>query len=293
MLLTAVINIKRKRSGRMKNIFISIFAVILILSLSTTVFCATSGNPNDVQTPHGNGVANMEAYDIGVIKVGSDVEFVFKKDLKGRPGLTTDAELKDSHWYMGKVSYNIANRLDVIGLLGGCDVDIRWKQEDQELKFESGSDIAWGLGAKLFVYEFPESNIRMTASGVYKYANIDVEKITFAGADATNTMTEKEMKVGEWQAGVNFSREFMLAQGNLEIPAVTLVPYIGVRYSDSRIRAGGQIGDTKYSTGNAENEVKVGISLGLDMLAFDNFSLNVEGNFFDESMVSLGGTIKF
>lgn len=269
----------------MKKIFLVGLVGIFTFALTAAGFCATSGNPNDIQTPHGPGLLNMEAAGMGYAKIGADVEF-FEKDIDGVSG-TSSGEM-EGNWYLGKISYNIANRLDVFAVLGTSDLELKWSQGGTEAKIEGDSAFAWGVGGKLFIYEFPDWGIRLSANGLFRSTEPDVDKAKVAGADVTSTATAKEFDVREWHLGLNVSKEFKLS----EAPEVFLVPYFGVRYADSDVDAKFTDSGTVYNLGGAENDDVFGIVVGGDLLVGNNLSLNLEGRFIDETALSLGLTIR-
>lgn len=269
----------------MKKLFVYGFVVLATLFLAAAGFCATTGNPNDIQTPHGPGLLNMEASGMGYLKLGGDVEFVFSKDIKGGSG-AADAEMQ-GNWYLGKISYNIANRLDVFCVLGASELELTWTQ-GPEVKIDGDTAFAWGIGGKLFVYEFPDWGIRLHVNGLYRATDPDVHSAHVAGSDVTSGATDKKFEVGEWQIGGTISKEFKVSDS----PEVVLVPYFGVRYSDSDVKGKFTYGTTEYTVGSAENDTKVGIEVGGDLLIGNNFSINVEGRFIDETALSLGATIR-
>ena len=271
----------------MKKIFLISLTAMVVLFLSASGFCATVGNTNDIQSPHGPGFLNMESSGMGYLKLGGDVEFIFDKKLDG--GSNTSSSKIKGNWYLGKITYNIANRLDVFGVLGASDVDTQWNQ-GSEVKVEGDTEFAWGIGAKLFVYEFPEQywNIRIAVNGEYRSTDPGVTKALVGGADVTSGTSDTKYEIGEWQVGGTISKEFKLS----EAPEIFLVPYFGVRYSDSDVKAKFTYSGTVYDIGSAENKTKVGIQVGGDLLIGNNFSVNVEGRFIDETALTVGATIK-
>jgi len=273
----------------MKRIIFYGVVVGSIVLLSAVGFCAPTGNPNDVQSPQGPGLFNMESHGAGFLKVGGDLDFILERELETGAAGISDLKVDDEHWYMAKISYNIQNRADVFVLLGGADQNISYNDAGVAVKAESSTDFAWGVGGKVFIYEFPDWKVRLSASGLYRHFEPDIDKITAGGVDMTGLMTSHTWEVSEWQVGGAISKEYPLSEGS---QAVVLVPYIGLMYADSTVKGKVEAAGGQSDIGNAKNHVKVGMPLGADLLIGDNVSLNVEGEFFDEYAISTGLTIK-
>lgn len=261
---------------------------IFVMLISSRGFCAPTGNPNDVQTPKGPGLVEMDKNYLGFLKAGGYAEVVFDKRLKGG-GDASDIKLQNE-WYFGKISYNIANRLDAFLLLGALKTKYDWNQNGHTIKGAGTTHFGLGFGANLFLFEFPQQKIRFTANGAYRMSEPRVDKLSLDGTNIQGPASNRTFKISEWQTGLNVSKEFELGPYTSH---VSLIPYFGVRYSDSSVTASFTYAGTDYELRKSGNRTKVGISIGADFLPTENISLNLEGQFVDQTAVSGGFTAKF
>ncbi len=212
------------------------------------------------------------------IKAEGIVDFMFGRDFD----LSGDDSKIKGQWYLGKISVSLKEAIDIYGLLGTAALKVDgWTAEDYTL--ESDLALAWGGGLKMVLYEteeYGEGTLRVTFDSNCRVYEPGIETVKKSGADVSD-VTKKEFKYLEWQASLGVS--YSLLQ---------YTPYLGVKYSDCeaklRIDDHGTIHEARPNSKDV-----VGVFVGIDYLFNENFALNLEGRFIDETALNVGLKISY
>lgn len=276
----------------MKIIKITAGIFILLLFFCSFSYAAPAGNPSDTKLPYGDGIARLKD-TIGSVKVSFDADSVIERELKGSGSSVTDAEL-EGEWYLLRVGYPIfEDKLEPYVKLGFSHLETSWKQSGTVVIIKGDNELAWGVGARFLAYEIPEYRVKFTLDGQYRTTEPDLDDVTVN--NPTRTVSAAEFKISEWQISGIVSMEFPLGErgrkGKSDI--YSLVPYVGIGYSDCDIKSKFTYESTNYDIGNAESDNKAVLITGCDLNCPENVSLNVEGRLFGETSVGGGATVKF
>jgi len=173
---------------------------------------------------------------------------------------------------------------------------------DEKLEFEDDRDFAWGLGAKVKIFETP-GGLRFMADAQYLSCEVDgdnkVDGVDFDQAllevlrlvDPNATFSsDSKTEIEEWQVAVYVNQTFS-----------NFNPYAGVKYSefdvDFELKGSGELLGTPYSykvEGDAEADDNFGIFLGTDIYIIPNqLSINIEARFIDETAGTIGVNYRF
>ena len=227
--------------------------------------------------------------------IGLDTAFVFDRDLKFKSatGLAATQEIKnieidDGYQIMLKTSYGLLDNLDIYLKLGMADYEakaegylsgLKWATD----KVNSDTKFAYGFGLK-GKYELDEGwligcDLQYLRSK--HKAKVAESYEAWVGLPDDST-TYKSLVVQEWHIASYIAKRIN-----------NLTPYFGVRYSDMRMKIkkpsdSGWTDDHKY-----EADDNVGVFLGTDYKIAENWILNFETRFIDETAISFGGTYRF
>ncbi len=252
-----------------------VLSLITLLCLPLAVYAASIGG--------------AETQGKGKFAIGLDQEFVFSRDMKldkisgdtaaalAAKGITTGRiKLDKSLRTMYKVSYGLLDNLDFYVRLGFADskTEVNYTQAGNNYKGIYDSDIGFAYGCGL--------------KGTYSLDNwlvgVDLQYLRsrqdWTPADDFEGEGDK-ITIQEWQVSPYVGYKI----GNF-------VPYLGVKYSDLRMKAEWG-GDDSGEWEKAKADDNFGTFLGLDYKPSDNWTLNIEGRFIDETAMSVGATYKF
>jgi len=250
----------------MRTVFFMAIAVIIFPSF---VFSAPVGNPaNPVLLKGDNN-----------FKLGAMFDFVSERELD----VTGESVELEANFYTAKLAYTFADRLDVYVLLGMIDeAEVDEKVGSDSYKYFFDEDFSWGIGATFLVHEF-ENGIKLGADAKYRVAEADLTALDINGTKyEISDITDVQGDYDEWQIALGIAKQLG-----------KFVPYAGVKYSDVELQAKGTIAGTTYETNNVNSEEVIGVFVGISFLPKDNFSINLEGRFIDETAFSLGCNYRF
>lgn len=223
------------------------------------------------------------------------------------PGASIEDIEADSSRLFFKGTLGLHPNVDIFVKLGTANANWEAKLKDpgfpdEKLEFEDDSDFAWGIGAKVKIFETP-GGLRFMADAQYMSYEVDgvfkVDGVTFEQMildellllDPTATFSsESKTEIVEWQVAFYVNQTF----GNFS-------PYIGVKYSDLNadfaLDGSGQVlGAPVLLTidGESEAEDNIGLFLGTDIYIVPNqFSVNIEVRFIDETAGTIGVNYRF
>ena len=260
----------------MKRIIFS--ALVLFICLPMEVYAASIG-----------GAENQGKGKLGI---GADESIVFNKDLKfksasglGATQTIKNPEIDNASQTMLKASYGLLDNLDIYIKLGTADYEVKadsyaGSSKDADEKINSDTSFAYGLGLKgtwelgsdwLLGYDLQYLRSKHEA---------DVTDTEVGGVSSSTKY--KSAVVQEWHVAPYIAKKIN-----------DFTPYFGVRYSDMRLdmknpSASGWTDNHKY-----EADDNVGIFAGTDYKIGENWKVNLEGRFIDETAMSFGATYKF
>ncbi|MBI4335716.1 MAG: hypothetical protein HY589_03565 [Candidatus Omnitrophica bacterium] len=274
-------------------IFLSIFCLAMSVA-SVSAYAAAVGNTADTGSPKGPGLFTLRQDKDIPIKVGGDLEFVFDRDIDASSA--TDAEISSAEWYMAKISYVMFNRIEPYVKLGVAHMKTRWTEAGANVKVESDTNFAWGVGGKVLIWDFKTPKLKLITDGVYRIADMDVEDADSGGSKVNLDTAASRFLIREWQVSLLAATEIDVAGPSREdfLGISTIVPYAGIKYSDinGRLRVNYTSGNFN-NPGTIESDSKFGVFAGCDFVGPNSVSLNVEGRFLDETALSTGLSVLF
>ncbi len=276
----------------MKAVKISAAIFILLLFICPTIMAAPAGNPSDTKIPYGDGILKLKD-TIGSVKVSLDVESIIDRELEGASDVT-DAEM-EGEWYLLRFGYPMFEDVfEPYVKFGLSHLETSWKENGIFIVIKGDNDLAWGLGARFLAYEIPRyNNLKFVVDWQYRSTDSDIDDVTVN--DPSRTVSASEFKISEWQISGVVSMEFPLGKrkryGKFDI--YSIIPYVGIGYSDCKVEGKFTHSNTDYNIGDAESDDKVVLITGCDLLCQENLSLNAETRLIGETSVSGGATFKF
>ncbi len=277
-----------------------IIVILFILSFAAPCFASTVGSP-EISIPEEslylkNSAVNktLDRYEYNTdIKGALEIEVVTKKKLTSAPADTTDAELKGQS-YMFKFSNNFYNSFEPYIKVGTSNLEVKWKQHNNDIRVETDHGFTWGAGVKAKLWEFKDYGVKLTLDLQYRNLDIDVDEATIGGSTATAAAINKKFEIKEWQTSLLASKKFIVPIGKNDY---YLVPYTGLTFSsmDVDVYFTQSTTGALYSTYNASDDKIFGMVLGCDIMPFflSYYLLNFELRLINETAITLGGTVKF
>ena len=277
----------------MKAIKISVAIFVLLLFICPVVYAAPAGNPSDTKIPYGNGILKLKD-TIGSVKISLDAESIIDRELEGASDVT-GAEM-EGEWYLIRFGYPMfEDVLEPYVKLGLSHLESSWKENGKFIIIKADdNDLAWGIGARFLAYEIPQyNNLKFVVDGQYRWTEPDINDVTVS--EPSRTVSASEFKISEWQISGVVSMEFPLGKrkryGKSDI--YSIIPYVGIGYSDCRVEGKFTHSGTDYDIGDAESDDKVVLITGCDFVCQKNMSVNAEAKLIGETSVSGGATFKF
>lgn len=238
--------------------------ICLILLGAHTSSAAVIGNP---AKPLDSQATTMS--------VGYDGEFLFGQDLEDG----TELELTS---HAARLSYTVTDRFAPFVILGAADAELGGDISGTSASIESDTGFMWGVGAAIPLYN-SEDGFGFGITGQYRAANLDLSKATVGGVSAS--IPDSEVDYSEWLVAVGTSYTFDLSEN------MPLTGYLGVKYSDTTLEDAVVAGSS--IAGDVNSDDNVGVFVGLEFDATENFSFGVEGRLIDEEALSIQGQLHF
>lgn len=285
-----------------------LLGLVVVLCLPVAVYAASIGG--------------AETQGQGKFSIGMDQEFVFDRDLKNTqfsfteevtpPGggpveftgqLSLDSKVDKMYRTMVKANYGLLDNLDVYVKLGTADGESKssfsglldWTDVANPLntgqgtfsgsgKSKTDNAFAYGLGMK-GTYDLANGWLIGADAQYLRHQN----DYKFSGSA---TYTDPTMVPPSFSAPLSWKGKLTIQEWQVA-PYVAkkmgnLVPYFGVRYSDFRAEDKSEGEKEKYKADD-----NFGVFLGTDYKLGENWKLNLEGRFVDETAMSVGATYRF
>jgi len=262
-----------------------LFYVVCIVVLASTIssYAMPVGNIGAPGTLKKGLIIKDENSKFGFI-LGAEVDLNSDRNMKHQ------AKDTEYFFYGGKAGVTIADKAFVYGLVGGAEADQKYKISSDQVEWDTKTDLAWGVGGTAVIYEKDvqyadnKAILRVGIDGKYRSSDLGVDKVKVNDEIYNSTdarLTEKKYNCDEWQVALGVSYQFD-----------TFSPYAGVKYSDASGSAKAMVSGQSYQY-DFNPKSNFGIFAGLDVLAFDSLSVNLEGRFIDETAFSAGTTLRF
>ncbi len=274
----------------MKTIKVTV-SIFILLFICSNIYAAPAGNTSDSKIPYGDGVLKLKN-TIGSVKLSIDAESIIDRDLESS-GTVTDGGL-EGEWYLLRVGYPLFEEvLEPYVKIGVSHLEASWKQNGTFTLIKGDNDLAWGIGAKFLAYEIPKNRVKFTIDGQYRFTEPNIDDVTIN--DPSRTVSASEYSIGEWQISGIVSLEIPFGQKSRfdKSDIYSLVPYVGLGYSDCKVTGKFTYGASEYNIKEPGSDKKVVLITGCDFLTPQNVSVNVESRLIGETSVSAGGTVKF
>ena len=279
---------------------------------------------------YASSIGGAETQGQGKINVGYDGEYVFDRDFKEKKGSYVDdlsdeytadsisvewktaVEIDEMYRNMVKISYGVLDNLDIYVKLGTADLELKqtytesgsipdaeWAGvlEKGTSKMDADTAFAYGIGAK---GTLPLSETLFLGCDIQyiRHKNDFTEKGSWTeyNYDDEGNLTSEEEYSADYKGDVTF-QEWQVAP-YVAAKLGNFVPYLGVKYSGAvtKIKYASVSGDDDdYDEDNVKDRADdhVGVFVGTDFKITENWKLNVEGRFVDETAVSIGLNYKF
>lgn len=289
-------------------------SAVVLLALPSAAHAAAIGRAKNLG--QGNFAVSLEQ-EMLFGREMKDAEISMHSDTEGVGPNTHDLRLKSEIDQMyrsfARVSYGLLDDLDVFIRLGIAQFDA--KLQDGTFADPLGSGVMSGSG------KIKGKNVFAYGLGM-KWV-IPLEDDWLLGIDA-QYLRHRNKSLSTMAYEYEYTSEPFIGQGGaLEISGIgkvsfyewhvapyiaidlgEIIPYLGVRYSDARIKdkTSGEgefiFGETHLATEgkaviNSKTKNNIGIFAGIDILVANNFLINIEGRYFDETAASIGLTYKF
>lgn len=249
-------------------------SLMMLLGLPLAAYAAPVGGPPGQGLTIGLGQDFIGARDFKPTAIVSPVT--------GGTG-TGGCNIRHMYRTMFQVGYGLFDFLEVYVKLGGAGFKFRTDIEDQ-FGFPIGNAVvhtkmgfAYGGGVKA-AYEFKDGPVKGLLIGA------DAQYLRHK--QRYHAMTEDNVGPGsdsghvtlqEWQFGPFVGYKIM-----------KFLPYVGVKYSDVRLKFSGEEGNMKFKADD-----HVGAFVGLTYDIIPQVKLNLEGRFIDETALNFNVIFKF
>lgn len=257
-------------------------------------FAGTVGNPSSMSNFKGAGAFSLKQNKNLNIGASADLEFIFDRDIRAQAA--TETAIESGQWYMAGMSCTFLNRISPYVKLGVAHMKAKWTEVGKKATLESDTNLAWGAGGKVLIWEFARPKVKFVADGYYRAADLDAEKGTYNGGTVTLDPAKSRFTIREWQFALLAATEIDLGtQDNEALGVSKIAPYAGVTYSDISGRLRQTISDGDYhNPGKIESDKNVGVFGGFDFIGpNDSVALSIEGRFIDETALTAGLSVLF
>jgi hypothetical protein len=276
------VKIKQKGGKAMKR-FIAISVFLCFMFCITAAYAAPVGN---IATPSvlKKGLFFQDEKAQWALVGSADVDLTWDQNLKNQDNDT------EYYYYGGKVGVLLMDRFMPYAILGGAEAKKQqYKINSNKVKWDTDYDFVWGAGGTAMLYEtkldgMGSGILRIGVDGNYRQSHLEVDKVKLDDVELKTSdarVTQSKYELEQWQIALAVSYQMD-----------TIIPYVGVKYSDATGEAVAKIDGTSYKL-DFENEDNVGIFVGGDILVNDMFTVNVEGRFIDETALTVGGIMRF
>ncbi|OQX84779.1 MAG: hypothetical protein B6D55_08435 [Candidatus Omnitrophica bacterium 4484_70.2] len=225
----------------------------------------------------------------GKFEVGLDYQYIFDKDLKYKSGYELDpgesvygVEIDDLYRVLVRGSYGITDNVDVYVLLGTADAEVKGAAfvggVTWDYRMKTDNAFAYGGGLK-FSYPVYENWILGLDAHYVRHKNDFSAHMdsAVAGYGISGDATFQE-----WQV-----------VGVVGYKIDKFLPYLGVGYTDMRLKLEEDWSDGDHTTSKYEADDNAGVICGVSYQPTENITLGLEGRFVDETAIGVFGAYRF
>ena len=58
------------------------------------------------------------------------------------------------------------------------DLEMKWSEAGEDLKVEADTDIAWGIGTKVLIWDFKDCGIKLSGSASYRNTDPGIKEVS-------------------------------------------------------------------------------------------------------------------
>ena len=220
------------------------------------------------------------------LQAGFEGQAIVKKELElDKSGLEVDYS---AQYYDVAVQIPVGSKVTITPKIGintfrGEGIDVA----NSELKFDGG--IGWNLGVDISIDAIYTEFVDVAIVGKYRYSRTDVDDIALGGLYINNPL-EVIMTTHEYEIGVIASKNLNEIEALEGIIDFTVIPYVGVVYSDLRgaMKANLSIASLQQDFRAQEN---IGIRLGVTLEPITDLQCSIDIGLVDQT--SIGGSITY
>lgn len=253
------------------------FVLALILSIIATGV-AYAAPVKLVDDAAGKGIIGGFMDGKLLMTAGAEYDNVFKRELEEN----VDVEFQSAS---GELALQYDNRVKAYVTLGQA-MSIEETETDgaDTINYDIEDTMIWGVGLAANLYEVEGFKV-FTDLGYRTMEESDYKSITYNGT-VYNLSQLGVLAKASWE-------EWHLALGvSKKIDIVTA--YGGVRFSQVEATTDVSIPSISYNAkADANGKNDVGVFLGAKISPLDNFSIDIQGRFIDETAMTIGATLKF
>lgn len=260
----------------------NLLLVFLILPLSLVALY--NGNPSLPMMPEDGMFISKEDW-LG-IKMGYEFDDVYDRQLH-MAGKVPDHSLEKVQKYhslsnFGVLTLNLNDRFEVFGLLGSMSCKLSQHLfKNTKVSYDTQTHFAWGAGARAILAYWGDLQLALNAA--YVDSCLPLSSIKVNGSSYAKKQAQFDFC--QWQVGMGISYR-----------CSWFIPYIGVDYSDFRLKAEhlngiGFLFPKKQVT--FKEEYPMGLFFGFGISPTRAFNLNIEVRLINENALSFSGDFKF
>ncbi len=207
----------------------------------------------------------------GRVVSGLEYSSIKDRDL-GDPLLGPNKLKTDSRQFFGKLTYGLTDRVTIFGKLGVADLQL-W-DENQQVLYDHGGDLAYGAGLKVKFYEDLSLGLTLWAGGQY---------FAFDPSDANGGRSASWVEY-QGELGLSLTKTIIEAESLVEPFLLTHTGFhAGLKFSDVNVDW-----TTPSLGGTMEAMDSVGFFTGFDVLFNDLFLISAELRAGDEMAMAAG-----
>lgn len=273
--------------------------VFLAVSLSATPCVQAMPSDADSNTYQMARLVPTDSQMPAALGIGASGDFIFQRDLE-------DGEAFERFHVTGaNIYFDPIKRLHLNLLLGAAQGELAGLKIELSngapttVKGLGKSDTAFAMAisGKVDVVEFPlisnQPKAGVFLSSGYRFTNPNLE--TAEGDNGLQpTVLDMSFDYQEWQVAGGLSQRF-----DNVLKYFSCMPYIGMKYSDLHLDLDGTSSfpagpgvTASIVTGGRNSDRVLGLFFGLQILARDRLSLDLEGRYIDETAFYLNGRIR-
>jgi len=284
----------RKASFVLCNVF------IFLALCATPLYALGDGSSPHIDMPSTSGISNFQEETDGnsfVITFG--YEHLFKKQIDNGDQAVS-GEIDGGYFLLG-LGYRIANQFEPYLRIGVSDLKATWSERFQDvIELDGKTDLAVGAGIKMLAYQArltSLSRFKVGLDGQVRYTNPSIDSVVVDGV--SRNVSAEDLQIFEGRvaltAGIEISLKRLLEFDDEDIGELDyyLIPYVGAVYSDGFVTAEYDDNGVQYGYSDHSYEYNLNMLAGLDLVAPDYITLNIETELFNDKSISGGMSLKF